>query len=120
LLGKTTGPSEVTFKNLEHRLQGMAGDGRDLLRRASGFREQGHRGASKVMEVQFHRYGNIGQVTVSNPAFLMTRFQTCEKYLFLNERPVLVLWMRGDACSIPSSIRRNAAVQGTSIIWPSL
>ena len=31
LLGKTTGPSEVTFKNLEHRLQGMAGDGRDLL-----------------------------------------------------------------------------------------
>jgi AAA domain len=56
LLGKTTGPSEVTFKNLEHRLQGMAGDGRDLLWRASGFRERGHRGASKVMEVQFHRF----------------------------------------------------------------
>ena len=57
-----------------------------------------------------------GRVTVSSPAFLMTRFQTCEKYLFLNERPVLVLRIRGDACSIPSSIRRNAAVQGISII----
>ena len=37
MLGKTTGPSEVTFKNLEHRLQGMAGNGRDLLWRASGY-----------------------------------------------------------------------------------
>jgi hypothetical protein len=61
LLGKTTGPSEVTFKNLEHRLQGMAGDGRDLLWRASGFREQGHRSPPEVMEVEFYGIGNIYQ-----------------------------------------------------------
>ena len=47
-------------------------------------------------------------------------FQRREKYLFLNDRPVVVLNMSGDVRSIPSSIRRSAVVRGNSIIWPSL
>ena len=58
------------LKNLKDRLQRVAGDGRDLLWRASGFRERGHRGASKVMEVQFHRLGNIGQSDGFQPRLL--------------------------------------------------
>jgi hypothetical protein len=49
---KPARPREIAFQNPMHHLERVAGDGRDLLRRASGLGEQRHSRAAKIVVVQ--------------------------------------------------------------------